>query len=138
MANIDTETSGLSELSQREDTAVAEGQGGSLDGVSTTAVPDSAPDNAHLDAGDIALSSSNLASESNSTLRPSILTTTSSGTSSSPSFSAPHPKKFARLDVNKKFLQKNSSSPVTSSAASANSPSNKAGSPARESSCIAF
>lgn len=58
--------------------------------------------------------------------RPSIALVNSSS-----SFAAPHPKKFSAVNINKKFLQKNSSGSATTS--SSHVPIVKSGSPARTS-----
>lgn len=131
MANIDTETSGLSDLTPKSGSvANALEQTTSEEKPSITAVlpgEESEVANPH-DEGNAAPSAS---TEATSAATPTIVAATVSGPGH-PSVVTPHPKKFSAVNINKKFLQKNSSSPITPSPASVNSSSLKSGSPARE------
>lgn len=132
MANIDSETPGLSESTHSEDTGVAGlgvgSQSANLEAGTSSAIipvgPDTTPEHQAADVG--------LSVEASTIPRPTIVTTVASGSSSSTGLSAPHPKKFSAVNINKKFLQKNSSSPIASTPISTNSPSLKSGSPARK------
>src|ERR1700676_443320 len=126
MANIDAETPGLSDLTGREDNGAAVLEEVRVDLTSTTVVPEKASD-APIDAVEnVAQEPSVPLAPSDSTTRPTIITAVASGSTSSTGLSAPHPEKFNAVNINKKFLQKNSSSPSSSSPNSAaNSSSHK-------------
>ena len=127
MANIGTETPGLSDSTSREDSGGVESEEVRLDVTSTT-VPHKVPET--IDAVENVTEGTEILSVQSDSPRPTIITAVASGSTSSTGLSAPHPKKFSAVNINKKFLQKNSS-PISSSPTSANTSSLKSGAPAR-------
>lgn len=117
MANNDSATLGVSESSTGGNgQAVKSEKGPTEESVATVLAGEKTPEVSNCAPAD-----------SNS--RPTLVTTVSG--SSSAGVSAPHPKKFNAVNINKKFLQKNSSSPISASPTSTTSPL-KSGSPARK------
>lgn len=129
--DIDTETSVLSDLTPRDSSVVNASEQTTLEEKPSISAAPSEKElevaNPHAEAN----AAPSAPAEATSATRPTILTTVASAPSN-PSIVTPHPKKFTAVNINKKFLQKNSASPITASPASANSPSLKSGSLARK------
>ena len=131
MANIDTETSGLSDLTPRDGSVANVSEETSLEEKLSTPTALAEEASEVTDPHVTANAESAAPAETTSATRPTIVTAVASA-SSNPSAVTPHPKKFKAVTINKNFLQKNSSSPSTTGPASANTPSLKSGNPARK------
>ncbi|KAF7982092.1 hypothetical protein HWV62_30411 [Athelia sp. TMB] len=129
MANIDTETSGLSDLTPRDGSVANVSEEISLEEKLSTPTALAEEASEVTDPHVTANAESSAPLETTSATRPTIITAVASA-SSNPSAVTPHPKKFKAVTINKNFLQKNSSSPSTTGPASANAPSLKSGNPA--------
>jgi serine/arginine repetitive matrix protein 2 len=125
MANIDTETSGLSELTRREDTGAAESEGAVWIQRRPRPFHSMLLRQPLIPTKMLLLDHQLHLGIRRTTTRPTIVTAVASGSSSSTGLSAPHAKKFSAVNINKKFLQKNSSSPISASPISSSSPSNQ-------------
>jgi hypothetical protein len=119
MANIDNSNTGLTESHAEEEPVNAS--------LSSSSVPEE-----HSVVAACALKTSSsppLISPTNSSTQSRTLLALPT---SDPSFAAPHPKKFTSVNINKKFLQKNSSSSGSATTSLNHVPIVKSGSPARK------
>lgn len=117
MANIDNSNTGLTESHAEEEPVNAS--------LSSSSVPEE-----HSVVAACALKTSSsppLISPTNSSTQSRTLLALPT---SDPSFAAPHPKKFTSVNINKKFLQKNSSSSGSATTSLNHVPIVKSGSPA--------